>query len=474
MRPGDVDEGGRCNRPVLIESLNQRGALVLGLKVFVHGLGAGHVLEPRTWVLLAPPHIPGYTGDARRRRYVVPRHRGGEVSTAESDGAPTDTTEIRDQVAALLPEIRARGDEVAALRQLPSDLVASLQTAGAFRIAMPRSWGGPELPLREQIEIVEMLATADPSVGWCVMIGSDGGFYSSFLDDESGRELWPDLDVPTAGWVFPAGRAREVADGYVVQGHWSFGSGCTSAGVIGGGCLVVDDDGEYVLGADDQPRALFALAPASSFEILDTWHTTGLAGSGSNDYRCRDLFVPRRHTFRFTDDVQRDGALYAFRGAFVANMQGVGLGLARRALDEAIEIASTKVLRPQMVDMRDVARVREAIADAEMLLRSARAYVYDSIDAAWARLAAGGEMTTRERADLALSRVQSFRVAKQVALAMVQLTGTQAIYRTSVLDRLVRDAITINQHVAASAGLVEAVGGMLLGSPPQGVFGVLV
>ena len=126
------------------------------------------------------------------------------------------------------------------------------------------------------------------------------------------------------------------------------------------------------------------------FEIIDTWHTTGLAGSGSNDYGCADLFVPNEHTFSFVDPTRRAGALYAFPGVFFANMQGVGLGLARRAIDEVIGVATTKVMLPAVrADARHPAGPR-AVAEAERELRSARAYVYDALstpsgpDSAWA------------------------------------------------------------------------------------------
>src|SRR4051794_28109739 len=100
-----------------------------------------------------------------------------------------DGAEITRRVEALLPEIAARGDEIAAARRLPRDLVDALKATGVFRMSMPRRWGGPELPLPEQVRIVESLAHVDPSVGWCVMIGSDSGFYSAFLDDAAAREL---------------------------------------------------------------------------------------------------------------------------------------------------------------------------------------------------------------------------------------------------------------------------------------------
>ena len=154
-----------------------------------------------------------------------------------------DSATITANVEALLPEIEQRGPEIAAARRLPQDLVASLKTAGAFRIAMPHEWGGPEMSMPDQLRLFERLAHADPAVAWCVMIGCDAGYFSSFLDDAAGRTLWPDLDMVTAGWVTPAGHARRVDGGYLVDGRWSFGSGCTHADVIIGGCLVFNTRG---------------------------------------------------------------------------------------------------------------------------------------------------------------------------------------------------------------------------------------
>src|SRR5262245_66159397 len=84
---------------------------------------------------------------------------------------------------ALVPEVETRAAEIASLRRLPTDLVAKLKLAGVFRMPMPRAWGGPEMTPRAQTEVIEVLSAADPSVGWCVMIGSDAGFYGAFLDE---------------------------------------------------------------------------------------------------------------------------------------------------------------------------------------------------------------------------------------------------------------------------------------------------
>lgn len=365
---------------------------------------------------------------------------------------------------AVAPAVTSRASEIARQRQLPADLVADLKRAGVFRMPMPKAWGGPEMPPRDQTEVVEALSAADPAVGWCAMIGSDGGFYAAFLDEGPARALFPDLDFVTAGLLQPAGRAERVPGGYRVSGRWGFGSGSTHADVIVGGCLVFEN-GAPRLRENGLPEWRVMMAPAASWQVLDTWYTTGLAGSASNDYVASDLFVPDEHSFSLLERPRRSEPLYAFNGMFFANMHGVPLGLARAAIDATRALAGEKRLLPELVLLRDVPRVRAALARAEMQLGAARAYTYETLDAVWECLCDRGELSEELRVALALSRIHCFRVAREVAQAMVDTAGTSAIYATSPLDRLLRDAITISQHVVAQDRMLEMVGGIVVGAP---------
>jgi alkylation response protein AidB-like acyl-CoA dehydrogenase len=370
--------------------------------------------------------------------------------------------DILEATRKLAPEIAARADEIAAARRLPADLVGKLKSAGAFRMPMPRAWGGPEMTPREQTELVEALSVADPSAGWCVMIGSDGGFFSAFLEERAGRALYADLDAVTAGMLQPAGRAVRADGGYRVSGRWGFGSGCTHADVMAGGCIVFEGDAP-VIGERGLPESRVVLAPAGDFQILDTWYTTGLAGSGSNDYTAADLFVPAERTFSLFEPARRSGALYAYSGMFFANMHGVPLGLARRAIDCTRELAFEKRQMPDLVLLKDLPRVRAALARAEMWLGAARAYTYATLDAVWEQLEQRGRLEPELRLALGLSRIHAFRTAREVAQLMVDTAGTSAIYARSPLDRLLRDAITMQQHVVAQERMLEMLGALQVG-----------
>jgi alkylation response protein AidB-like acyl-CoA dehydrogenase len=365
---------------------------------------------------------------------------------------------------ALAPEIAARSAEIAAMRRLPRDLVDKLKAAGCFRVMFPQTWGGPEMPLPMQVELIEALAHADTSVAWCVKIGGDSGLFAAWLEESAARELYPDIDFVTAGQAPPNGRARRVEGGYLVSGRWGFGSGCTHADVMMGGCVV--EPGEPTRDTSP-PEVVHVLAPAAGWQIEDTWFSTGLAGSGSHHYSTRDLFVPEAHVLNLESPSGRDEPLYRLpiTAAVSIPMAGVPLGLARRAVDELCALAQEKIVAipPPPVLLKNLPRVRLAVARAESALGAARAYVYESVEQLWKELEERGAASPETRRNAGLARIHAHRMACDVARLAFETAGPPAVYASSPLDRLLRDAMTINQHLLFNDGVLEELGAMAFG-----------
>ncbi len=131
--------------------------------------------------------------------------------TAHAAARPQTAAEILMRAKAAAPRLRARSEEIERERRLPADVVELLRSTGVFRMGFSRDWGGPGLTSMEQTEVIEALSYGDTSAGWCAMIGSDTGLYASFLDEAVAREMFPHLDMVTAGLLFPVGRAERSA-----------------------------------------------------------------------------------------------------------------------------------------------------------------------------------------------------------------------------------------------------------------------
>ncbi|WP_327233679.1 acyl-CoA dehydrogenase family protein [Streptomyces sp. NBC_01317] len=383
---------------------------------------------------------------------------------------PTTPEEVLRRAQNLVPVLRGASDEIERARHLPATLVEQLRDAGVFRVGVPTAQGGPGLDPMQQTEVVETLARGDASAAWCAMIGMDTPLYAQFLPESVARDELRDPDAITAGLILPLGRAERVPGGYRVTGRWQFGSGITHADWVVAGCFV-HRDGEPEAAPDGGPQHWrIMLAPREHFEVIDTWHTTGLAGSGSRDYQADNLFVPENHSFSLSQP--RTHSASSTPDAILRNMPGVPLGVARAALDYVRELAVDRVDRAAATPWADTYRVQLAVAESEMELGAARYAVYGSLRRQLQILAEPGALGRDERVDTVLARVNAFRVARTIVARLYDLVASTAIYRPSPLDRWLRDLTTMRQHVIAQDQVLQSAGAHLLGGTPHNPFSV--
>src|SRR5215468_2540835 len=273
------------------------------------------------------------------------RHTAGQ--------ATADDPPVLHAAIGLVEQIRAASEEIEQGRRLPPSIATAMKKAGVFGMAMPRVWGGPELDPLTQFRVIEALAMVDASVGWCAMIGSDGGYVTAFLDQKVARAMYPDPFVATAAAATTTGQATRVPGGYRVSGRFPFVSGCQHCEWVWLGCIVVEN-GVHRVDDNGVPETRQCVLPLSQCEIMDTWHTTGLRGTGSNDVVVRDVYVEEQRTFSFQDPklVKRPGPLYAFPFMFIAKGPAPALGIARHAIDAVVESAVAKPARRYTVGKR--------------------------------------------------------------------------------------------------------------------------
>lgn len=223
---------------------------------------------------------------------------------------------LLDAARALVPRVRACADENERERQLPQSLADALAAAGLFKLTVPRALGGAEAHPETVVRVIETLAAADGSAGWSAGIAAQCGIASGFFGAEAARAVYGDPPAFVALVTFRAGRAQAVDGGYRVTGRWSFASGCRHATWLGGGAIIYDWE-QPRLGADGQPESRFFFFTAVACEIFDTWHVTGLRGTGSHEFAVADAFARLAILPSDTDHDNVDrGVVEALRAAF--------------------------------------------------------------------------------------------------------------------------------------------------------------
>jgi alkylation response protein AidB-like acyl-CoA dehydrogenase len=146
-----------------------------------------------------------------------------------------------------------------------------------------------------------------------------------------------------------------------------------------------------------------------------------------------------------------------------AGVSAVGLGVARRALDELVDLAHGKKPQYSSKTLAQSGFTQVEVARAEGRLRAARAFLLDELGSAWDSALAGREVTVAARTGIRLAATHAASVSAEVADAAFTLAGGTAVYDTSPLGRCLRDAHIVTQHIQTAPKLNETIGKLLLG-----------
>jgi alkylation response protein AidB-like acyl-CoA dehydrogenase len=368
---------------------------------------------------------------------------------------------------ALAPRIRERADEIEAARQLPRDLVMEIATAGLFKVAISKEEGGLGADILTTLGVIEEVARADGSTGWCVAMGINTFRQSAQFEPNVRRKLFHSDPIGvSAGSANPRGRAVAVPGGYRVTGHWFFASGCMHSSLLHGACKVFDGETPRLRLNGDQDVRIAYFCPKSNARIIDTWNVSGMRGTGSHDIEANDLFVPEEHTFSAMDRRARvTGPMNRMHGFDLAGCGFccVGLGVARAAIDEFAELAQVKIPRSSSELLRDRPIVQARIGEAEALLRSGRALLFDTVGQMWQTVLAGDYVTERQRSDLRMAMTHAAQSAAKATHMVCSTAGTTSIFMSSPLERYARDAEVVTRHNQLQFVNYEAVGRTMLG-----------
>ena len=198
-------------------------------------------------------------------------------------------------VTDVLPALRQRAQETEDARRVPSESIKALAETGFFRLLQPARFGGLEADPLTFYTAVKAIASGCGSTGWVCSVVGVHAWQLALFPPQAQDDVWGD-DAATrmSSSYAPTGKAKLTSDGYILDGRWSFSSGCDHATWVLLGGIVSNDEGQPV-------DFCTFLLPAGDYTIDDVWDTVGLRGTGSNDIVVRQAFVPKHHVLSFSD-----------------------------------------------------------------------------------------------------------------------------------------------------------------------------
>jgi len=345
------------------------------------------------------------------------------------------------------------------LGKLAGPVAEALHSEGLLGMWTPRTLrGGLELDPVTSLEVIESVSYGDPSAGWVLMAASLAiGTGAAYLKDEAVKELFGGARLPViAGQGTRPGIAKPAKGGFSLSGSWSFASGIKHGTHI------------HTLGLiEGTNEARIFVLPVGKAKLIDNWDVLGLRATGSIDYTTDNVFVPEAYTHpATTEEPLRGGNLYRIGIIGFAGLchSGWACGIGRRVVDELIQAVAEKAGRPGTV--ADSASFQEGLANVEAVVRSARAFVYETWNDSWATLARGEKLSVRQNTLIRLALAHSTWSAHEATAFAYKAAGTAAL-RAGTIQHLFRDMHAGTQHITSSppvyASMGRELGGMAKG-----------
>lgn len=372
------------------------------------------------------------------------------MTTTLSPGAVDH--EIVDRAVQLQPLLARSADACDRSRRLVPEVVAALGDAGLWKLQVPQRYGGLEVNLTTKVETIAALAEGCGSTAWCAFINNICGWIIGLGPQELQDDVWGDHLAHACGVLPPWSTSRWVEGGQIVSGRWGFASGSEMAEWFGGGIPVQDEQGNVI----DEGLAVM---PMSELTIEDTWHVTGMRGTGSNTIVANEVFVPSHRILSQREAAQeiyptphKDELCYraSFIPQLAIELAAAQLGFGRAALKLVTERSQTRgVTYTRYTRYADSTAHQLTMAEAAMMVDTATMHVHRACNDIESAAAAGVKMDPWTRARVRADTGWAVRNVQGAIEKLINVYGTSAFAETNPLQRIWRDSAISGRHAVA-------------------------
>lgn len=300
------------------------------------------------------------------------------------------------------------------------------------------------------------------------------GLFPEQLQDEMFGSVPAGSPLLFPGSWSPSGIATPVEGGYKITGRWQFGSGVWHSSWASVAAVVQHEE------PPKYPDLRTFMIPRSDLEVIDTWFTSGLRGTGKHGHRGQRRLrasapgagiwptgtraVAVRGTARFChlpDSV-------VLRLVHVAAAPAVGMALG--TVELFTEKIKTRVMRYSMQEQSKLATAHRRMGHVAAQAESARTLLLHTVRDVEDKLRSGEGLTTEDRVAVRRNCAYIVEVCKQAIGEAVEACGASAQYEDSPLQRHLRDVNTLSTHVVYDTdSAYELFGRVELGLPPGSV-----
>ena len=379
---------------------------------------------------------------------------------------------LLDRVASVADFIADHADAGERDGNLDPAVYTALREAGLFSLFMPKALGGMEVHPVIALSVWEAVARIDSSAGWNLAQASGGIGFSGRLGAKGFERIYGGGRLPIfAGAGNPPLTAQRCDGGFTVSGRVSFVTGCRHAEWLSFIAMPMADGQLEIHPATGGPAAKSMFFPCADVEIVDNWNTLGMRGTGSADVVLNNRFVADEMVIDLSSPAVMQpgftGPLYRMQSwPTILGEAVISIGIAAAAIELFKEAAPSRVPAMTQTALRDREWVQLNIGRAQARVDAARAYLHQTMSAAYAAAADGG-LDTKMKISLQLAACHAAEASAGAVDLVHEAAGSSGIRNEQKFQRHFRDAHVCTQHATKSAARYVSAGRMILGLGPD-------
>lgn len=341
-----------------------------------------------------------------------------------------------------------RAEEAERLRRLPAATVSDFKQTDLFRLLLPARFGGLQASFPELLQPVRRMAHGCASSAWTLGFYALHNWMLSLFEPRAQEEVFASGPVLAPAPLAPTGRGIPADGGVRVTGRWSWATGAMDADWMIVGALIERADGI---------DPVLVVLPADRVEVVDTWHTAGMRGTGSHDLVVDDVFVPEHRLVAVADIYggtapgARAHGVPTYRWPMVPALALTAsmpvLGAAERVTELFAERLGGRVLAYSGVAQKDQPAAQIRLGEARVRLSALRALIAATADEIEAIVVSGGRVSRSVRADARLAAARTVHECRAIIADLLEASGASAHFLSSPLQRAKRDVDIAAGHV---------------------------
>jgi 3-hydroxy-9,10-secoandrosta-1,3,5(10)-triene-9,17-dione monooxygenase len=342
----------------------------------------------------------------------------------------------------MLPILKERAARTEQLRQLPPETVRDLIDSGLIRIGAPQRYGGLGIEYDAAFDVAWELGRVCGSTAWCYALWTVHNWWLGHFPEAAQEEYFASgPDTLACSALNPgSGQAEAVTGGLRVTGHWRFSSGCDAASWV-------------MVAVPSPPGHLWVLLPRSDYDIVDTWFTSGMRGTGSKDIVIQDAFVPAHRMLdpsRAGDGEwtgwelhQRLSYRLPLRCLTGWDLVAPLTGIAQGAVDVFTERFIGTSGKGQTADS---VMVQMRLAEAAVEVEAARTLHRRTVDEMLGKAERSETFSSVDRARFKRDKTYVAKLCVQAVNRLFDGSGGGSIYESESLQRFHRDVHAASHH----------------------------